>query len=75
VPRGFNRTATALSPTPKKGITTWNLARASSLEEALPSRLARRAREAFFVEHEGKMDYWPLEALQKSYNYLQSLKI
>jgi hypothetical protein len=29
------------------------LARASSLEEALPSRLAGRACEAFFVEHEG----------------------
>ncbi len=29
----------------------------------------------YFVEHEGKMDVPPLEALQKSYNYLQALKI
>jgi sugar phosphate isomerase/epimerase len=28
-----------------------------------------------FVEHEGKMDHPPLEALQNSYNYLQTLKI
>jgi sugar phosphate isomerase/epimerase len=29
----------------------------------------------YFVEHEGKMNHPPLEALQNSYNYLQSLKI
>jgi sugar phosphate isomerase/epimerase len=29
----------------------------------------------YFVEHEGKMNHPPLEALENSYNYLQSLKI
>jgi sugar phosphate isomerase/epimerase len=29
----------------------------------------------YFVEHEGKMDHPPLEALQNSYSYLQSLKV
>jgi sugar phosphate isomerase/epimerase len=29
----------------------------------------------YFVEHEGKMNHPPLEALQNSYNYLQSLTI